>query len=354
MRNARGSSGVASTPSGVASNPGRVRPARLGSYATELQLLAGLAVLYAVFALAYPSQFATGNNLKNMTQQGGVLLVVAVAQMFALVVGGFDISVGANMGFVSVVAALGMLHQGGLAAGVAMGIAAGAAVGLVNGVLIAVLRITPFIATLAMLTFLGGLANHLSHGASEFGLPKSLSYLGGGDWGPIPSALALALIVVTVAWVVLARLRLGLYIYAIGGSRETCRVAGVPVVWYEIATYTITGTLAGLAGVMLASRVGVGQANLGQGYELLSIATAVIGGAAIGGGAGRLTGVILGVALLTVLTTGLDIAGVAEFTQQMVIGAVLVAAVFFSGLRGGGLVQGSWIRSSDRKREGQT
>src|SRR4051794_22073409 len=296
---------------------------RFSAVSTELQLLVGFAALYAFFAVLYPSTFATATNAQNMARQGAILLVVAIGQMFVLVIGGFDISVGANMGFVSTVTALGMTEHGGLVAGLLIGLAAGTAIGLVNGVLISWLRVSPFIVTLAMLTFLGGFANQLSSGASVFGLPTSFQWLGAADWGPIPSALGISAVVLLLAWFVLARLRIGLYIYAIGGSRDTrplaglslvpyqiptytgcrapCRLAGISVVRYEILTYTVCGALAGVAGIMLASRVSVGQASLGQGYELLSIATAVIGGAAIGGGVGRLSGVILGVALLTVL-----------------------------------------------------
>src|SRR3954466_8587572 len=241
---------------------------RVSSISTELQLLVGLAALYAFFAVLYPSTFATATNAQNMARQGAILLVVAIGQMFVLVIGGFDISVGANMGFVSTVTALGMTEHGGLVPGLLIGLAAGTAIGLVNGVLIAGLRLSPFIITLAMLTFLGGFANQLSSGASVFGLPASFQWFGAADWGPIPSALGISIVVLLLAWFVLARVRIGLYIYAIGGSRDTCRLAGISVVRYEILTYTVCGALAGVAGIMLASRVSVGQASLGQGYEL--------------------------------------------------------------------------------------
>lgn len=301
-------------------------------YRTELQLLAAVVVLAAVFSGLYPDTFASWGNAENVSRQGAVLLVVAIGQMFALLVGGFDISVGANMGFASTVGALVMLDHG-LVAGVVVGIASATAVGLVNGILIARLGISPFVATLGMLTFIVGLANELSDGASVFGLPDGLRWLGAADWGPIPSTVGIAVIVIFAAWVLLARTRIGLYLYGIGGSRETCQLAGIPVVRYEVIAYTATGFLAGLGGIMLASRVSVGQASLGAGFELLSIATAVIGGVAIGGGVGRLSGVILGVALLAVLTTGMDIAQLSEFVQSMVTGAVLIGAVLFDRFR---------------------
>jgi ribose/xylose/arabinose/galactoside ABC-type transport system permease subunit len=309
---------------------------RVRALSTELQLLLGLVALYAAFAIPYSSKFSTVDNTSNMAQQGAILLIVALGQMFALLIGGFDISVGANMGFVSVVAARGMTEHG-LVPGILMGLATGLAVGLVNGILIAGLRISPFAATLGMLAFLIGLGNVLGHGASVGGLPADFQYLGSADWGSFPSAVGIAAIALVLVWLVLRRFRMGLYIYGIGGSRDTARLAGVPAVRYEILAYTACGFLAGVAGLMVASRVSIGQAEIGSGYELLSIATAVIGGVAIGGGVGRLSGVILAASLITVLNTGMDIAGVQEYSHRMVTGAVIVVAALVGQLRAGSL-----------------
>lgn len=298
----------------------------------DAHLLAGVLALVAIFTVLYPDTFATDGNAQNVARQAGILLAVAIGQAFALLVGGFDISVAANMGLSATVGALVMTDYG-LSAGLAAGLAAGTAMGLVNGVLIARLKLSPFVVTLGTLTFATGLANEISDGTSVVGLPSDFSAFGADDWGPIPGTVGIASMVLVVAWFVLTRTRLGLYIFSIGGSRETSLLAGIPVVRYEVVAYGICGFLAAVAGLMVSSRVGVGQAGLGQGYELLSIATAVIGGVAIGGGVGRLSGVVLGVLLLSVLTTGLNIAGVSEFAQQMVTGAVLIAAVLIGQWR---------------------
>jgi ribose transport system permease protein len=311
------------------------------TYSTELQLLVALAVLYAIFAALYPSVFVTENNTVNMARAGGILLVVAIAQMSALVVGGFDLSVGANMGFVATLAAYFMVKLGySIGWGVVLGLAIGAGVGLINGFLISAVRINPLITTLGMATFLLGLG-FIPNGAQPiFGLPPDyVQYFGAGDWGPIPAPVCIGAIVVVLMWLVLARSRAGVYIYGIGGSRDTCRISGVPIIRYEILAYTLCGLLAGLAGLMLGARISIVNADIGasSGYDLESIATAVIGGALIGGGVGRLSGVVLGVALLTVLETGLDIAKVHDFVQQMVKGVVLVSAVLIAQLRAGQL-----------------
>lgn len=299
----------------------------------ELQVLLAAAILFAVFAMLYPDSFATEGTLRNMVRVAGILLVVAIGQSFALIVGGFDISVGSTMGFVSILVALMAVSGVPVPLAILVGITAGGLVGFINGVLIAKLNVTPFVTTLGMLTFLRGLADQLGNGGSIVGLPVELSLFGRASWGFIPSAGAIALIALAVAWLILNRSRAGLYIFSIGGSREACRLAGVPVERYEILAYSCCGLFAGLAGVMLTARVAVGQANIGQGFDLLSIATAVIGGVAIGGGSGRLIGVVLGVLLLTILNTGLDIAGINTFYQQMVTGLVLISAVLVAQMR---------------------
>jgi ribose/xylose/arabinose/galactoside ABC-type transport system permease subunit len=251
------------------------------------------------------------------------------------------------MGFVAVTSGLAITHHGGLVPGVLAALACGAAIGLVNGTLIAGLGLSPFIVTLGMLTFLRGFGNQLSHGAPIFGFPSTVQYLGHSNWGPIPAPLAIGALVLALMWLVLARSRVGVYIYAIGGSREAARASGIPSVRYEVAAYTLCGALAGVAGVMELSRVSIGYVTNGQGYDLLSIAAAVIGGTLIGGGAGSLSGVVLGVAALTVLSTGLNIGGLDEFDQSMVTGAVVVIAVLVSQSRTGLLtrrVRGLWSR----------
>lgn len=303
-------------------------------HATELQLLVGLGLLILIFSLIEPSIYPTTDNVRNIARQAGILMVVAIGQMFAITVGGFDLSVGANMGFTSVATAQ-ALGAHGVAAAIVIGLLVGAAIGLVNGLLIAKLRVSPFVVTMAMLYFLTGYSNVRSAGSSVIANDPSFKWFGRADWGFLPSTIGIGLIVLLLAVVFTGRTRIGLYVYGIGGSRETCRLAGIPVARYETITYMITGMLAGAGGIMATSRVSVGQTALGAGYELRSIAAAVIGGAVIGGGKGRLSGVFLGVALMTCLTVGLGVTGTSTFQQQMAIGVALVVAVLISQVRGG-------------------
>ena len=226
---------------------------------SEFQLLVGLVLLSVVFVLLYPDTFGTTQNIKNMSTVGGILLVVAIGQTMALLVGGFDLSVSANMGFVSIVASLQMTEGPSISRAVLVGLGAAAAVGLVNGILIAVLQITPFVATLGMLTFLGGYANQLSGGQSIAGLPLDFSKFGGADWGPVPSAVGIAGFIVRRVVVPVLRALDWASVYAVGGSAETARVSGVAVARVQIAAYTLCGLFAGLAGLMLTARVSIGQ-----------------------------------------------------------------------------------------------
>jgi ribose/xylose/arabinose/galactoside ABC-type transport system permease subunit len=301
--------------------------------AAEIQILIAIIVLSGVFTYAFPDSFATSGTMLNMARVAGIMLVVSIGQSFALIVGGFDISVGATMGLVSVVCAMLMKAGLGVGAAVALAVTAGAAVGLINGIGISVLGVTPFVMTLGILTSARGLADQLANGRVITGFPREFALYGRASWWGVPSAGCIAVLVLIIAWFILQRTRAGLYIFSIGGSRETTRVAGVFVELYEVLAYALCGMMAGIGGVMLTSRVAVAQGSLGQGYELLSVATAVIGGVLIGGGVGRLTGVVFGVVLVTVLNTGLDIAGVNPFLQQIVTGLVLISAVLLSRAR---------------------
>jgi ribose/xylose/arabinose/galactoside ABC-type transport system permease subunit len=301
--------------------------------AAEIQIFVAIVILASLFSYAFPDSFATTGTLLNMGRVAGIMLVVSIGQSFALIVGGFDISVGATMGLVSVICALLMKHGLGINEAVALGVLAGATVGLINGIGISILGVTPFVMTLGILTSARGLADQLANGRVIIGFPDDFAFYGRVAWWGVPSAACIAVVVLVIAWFILHRTRAGLYIFSIGGSRETTRVAGVFVELYEVLAYALCGTMAGVGGIMLTSRVGVAQGSLGQGYELLSVATAVIGGVLIGGGVGRLTGVVLGVILITVLNTGLDIAGVNPFVQQIVTGLVLISAVLLSKAR---------------------
>jgi ribose/xylose/arabinose/galactoside ABC-type transport system permease subunit len=295
---------------------------------SEIALLGFIAVVCVAMSFWHPDDFATWSNVQNMARQGAVLGVVAIGQMFPLLVGGFDISVGSLMGVSSVIGVDVMLDHG-LVIGLFAGVAAAGFLGLVNGVLIARFGLSAFIVTLGMLSFARGFALEHTNGTPITGPPESFAWFGARDWGEIPATVGIAAIVALVVAVILGLTRMGMYFYAIGSNERAARLAGISVTRYKIVAYVLSGVLAGVAGLMLSSRVVSGQPSLGEGYELQSIAVAVIGGVAIGGGKGRLQGVFLGLILITVITSGLNIADVSTFIQQMVIGALIVFAALW-------------------------
>ncbi|HSF26941.1 MAG TPA: ABC transporter permease [Actinomycetes bacterium] len=294
----------------------------------ELSLVGFTVVVCAVLAIWQPSSFATMSNVQNMAAQGAVLGVVAIGQMFPLLVGGFDISVGAMMGVSSVVGVYLMINHG-VAVGLAGGILATALLGLLNGVLIARFALSAFIVTLGMLSLARGFSLTMTGGTPITNPPEAFRWFGSRDLGGIPTTVLIALVVVLVAGVILALTRMGLYLYSIGSNERAARLAGVAVTRYKILSYVIASTCAGIAGLMLSSRVASGQPSLGDGYDLRSIAVAVIGGVAIGGGKGRVQGVLLGLVLITVIGSGLNIADVSPFAQQMVIGLLIILAMLW-------------------------
>lgn len=298
----------------------------------QRRLLIAVVALSVVFSVLSPNAFATVSNLRNITRQGAVLAIVSLGQMFPLLVGGFDISVGAIMGLSSVVSVMVTIEYG-ILPGVIAGLLAATLMGTINGVLIARYQLSPFIVTLGMMTFMRGLALQLTKGTTIIGLPDGFYWLGASDWGPIPATMGIAIVVFLLFGFLLHRTRAGLYFYAIGGNEVATRLSGANVTLHKTLAYTLSGLLAGVAGIALSSRVASGQPTLGIGFELNSIATAVIGGVAIGGGTGTIFGVILGVLLMSILTTGMNIAKFSSYSQSMFTGLVIVAAAFWDYLR---------------------
>jgi ribose transport system permease protein len=290
-----------------------------------------IVVLFLFFAYLQP-RFATFTNLQNVTRQGAFLAMVACAQMFPMLGGGFDISVGANIGLVSVIASLAALNLG-TEAGFIFGILCGASIGLINGIVIARFRVSPFVATLAMMSAARGLGLFITNGQPIFGLPKSFLYIGTRYLGPIPIPSLIAALVFLLTYLILQKFFFGRYFYAIGGNAEAARLSGVNVIGYRLLSYVICGTLTGIAGVTITSRIGSGEPMTGAGLGLESIAAAVVGGVALTGGKGTVFGVLLGVVILAMIANGLDLINVSSYLQMVVIGCIIVIAVIVDQIR---------------------
>jgi ribose transport system permease protein len=284
-------------------------------------------LLLAVFFGAMNPNFWSVRNLSNVSRQMSILALVSIGQTFAILSGGIDLSVGSLLALVSVVCAQAMLAAG-VAAGCAAGVAAGALAGLVNGLVVARARVPAFIATLGMLVGARGVALTLSGGLPVAGLPRSFLVLGAGYAGPLPFPTLVAAAGFVVAHLVLVRTRFGRYVYAMGSNEEAAVLSGVPVARYKVLVYVVSGLFAGVAGVVLTSRVVSGQPTLGEVQELYAIAAVVIGGGKITGGVGGVGKTLLGVLVLGILANGLNLVQVSSYVQNIVIGAIIVVAVY--------------------------
>jgi ribose/xylose/arabinose/galactoside ABC-type transport system permease subunit/ABC-type sugar transport system substrate-binding protein len=236
----------------------------------------------------------------------------------------------------------------GVAAGMIAGILVGAVVGLVNGLLVTKVHLPPFIATLGMLSVVLGVAELITNG-QPVAAPISFGVLGTGHLGPIPVPIVLMVVVAAVGWFMLSRTTLGRAAYAIGSNYETARLSGIRVTRVLTAIYLIAGLLAGLGGVIAASRVVTGDPAAGTNYNLDAIAAAVIGGASLFGGEGSVIGALIGALLMELISNGGDLLNISNFWQDVILGAVILVAVAYDQVRRRALAR----RLADREEMGR-
>jgi ribose transport system permease protein len=296
--------------------------------------LLGLILLCVIFTFTTNVFFSVRNAL-NILDQVTVLGILAVGMTLVIVIGGIDLSVGSILAFAMMV--MGWLKDSfsvPLPLAILIALLCGAVCGLINGLLVTKARLPAFIATLAMMSISRGLANIVTDGRQVVGFPDwftSLSTV--RHFGFLSITVALFLILVAITWIFLRYRSAGRSLYAIGGSAEVARLAGIKVQSQTIWVYIAAGTLAGIAGIAQASRLDSSEPSAGLGYELDTIAAVVIGGASLSGGIGGIGGTIVGVLIIGVLHNGLNLIGVSPFIQQVIIGAVIAVAVMADTLR---------------------
>lgn len=295
-----------------------------------------LVILVVVFALVVPN-FVALQNVINVLRSSSLLVILAVGQMMVLVVGGFDLSVGAVVALTSVTSALVMAglktsfpDQPGLIIllGVLAGLGCGLAVGLVNGLCVAYLRVSPFMVTLGTASIATGTALLLTNGIPVYGMPVSyVDGFGRALWLDLPSAVYLAIAIVALIFVLQNYTRMGRYIYAIGGNFQAAVVSGVPTTIYLVAAYVTCSVLASVSSLALTAQIGSGQAAINSQLTLESIAAAVIAGVSLKGGVGRVEMVALGAVFLLILTNAMDLLTIDPRIQTIFLGAIVVLAV---------------------------
>jgi ribose transport system permease protein len=294
-------------------------------YVVGLGLPILLLATYGYFALS-TARFSTVGNAQDVVRQGSPLAILAFGQAFAILSGGIDLSVGSTVGLASVIDTL-VTKSYGTVAGALAAVLAGLTVGAVNGLFIAHFRVNPFIVTLGMLSIVKGISLMITGGSYIQGLPAGFSDLGYGVLGPIPLPGVVALGAFAFAFFLLSRTSFGRQVYAVGGNAEAARLSGLHVKRVVWAIYVVSGGLAAVAGIVLASRVSSGQPDLGDGLELQSIAAVVLGGVSLFGGLGSIVGVLFGVLFVSFLQNGLNLQNVPSFTQLTIIGGALIVAV---------------------------
>ncbi|QCI96672.1 ABC transporter permease [Agrobacterium larrymoorei] len=311
--------------------------------------LGSLVVLTMVFS-ATSSAFFTVNNAMTIALQVTSIALLGIGATCVIITGGIDLSVGSVLALSGVVAALAVKELGmPVPVGMLLGIFTGSLCGLINGLLVTRFKLPPFIATLGMMLIARGVALQITGARAVSGLGESFGELGNGalfkvvtigdDGFPnvafpgIPYPVILMIVIAVAVSFMLNRSVLGRHIYAVGSNAEAARLSGVNVARVTNFTYILSGTLAGLTGCVLMSRLVTAQPNEGVMYELDAIASAVIGGTSLIGGVGTISGTFIGAFVIGILRNGLNMNGVSAFTQQIIIGLVILGTVWIDQLR---------------------
>ncbi len=301
-----------------------------------------LIVLFVIFSALKPESFLQFDNLVGILLATAVNGVLALGVTFVIITGGIDLSVGTVMTLSAVMTGVFITFWGfPVPIGIIAGILTGTLMGLLNGVVIARMKVPPFIATLGMLNIARGLAlvisglkpiyfndtpifNQIAMGSALGNIVPAFS---------VPNVVLVLFIAAIIASLILTKTVLGRYTFALGSNEEATRLSGVNVNFWKIAIYALGGTFSGLAGVMIAARLNSAQPSLGLGYELDAIAAAVIGGTSLSGGEGSILGTIIGAFIISTLTNGLRILSVPQEWQTVITGAIVILAVYLDILR---------------------
>ncbi|WP_028548830.1 ABC transporter permease [Paenibacillus sp. UNC451MF] len=307
----------------------------------KLLAFASLIVLVIFFSIS-SSNFFQFDNIVGIMLSTAVIGILALGSTFVIITGGIDLAVGTVMTFSAVMTGVIItIWHLPLPMGVIGGIATGALCGLISGLAVAKMKIPPFIATLAMMMITKGLSLVISgtkpiyfNDMPAFTKISMSSVIGSiiPGWD-IPNAVLIFFAAAIVASLILTRTIIGRFNFALGSNEEATRLSGVNVHFWKVLIYTLTGVFSGIAGIMMASRLNSAQPALGQGYELEAIAAVVIGGTSLSGGHGSILGTVIGALIMSVLTNGLRILSVPQEWQTVIVGLVVMLAVYADILR---------------------
>ena len=286
--------------------------------------------------------FLKTSNLLNVANQIAVIAIIAIGMTFVIITAGIDLSVGSLIAFSAVLCCWFMKEWMGGSDASIMGMIIAAlfavlgcgSLGLFSGSMVAYFGVPSFVASLGMMMVASGFAYMISGGLSIYQIPPAFDWLGRGEafWG-IPNAVVLMVLLYVFAQFVMSRTTAGRYIYAVGGNPEAARLSGVPVKKILLWVYTVSGALAGLGGVVMASQFRSGDPKYGLMYELYVIAAVVVGGTSLAGGRGKVFGTLIGAFIIAVIQNGMNLTGVQSYTQKVVLGIVLLSAVLLDMIK---------------------
>ena len=318
---------------GELSKSGGVRAGLVALLNSSL-VAAVLLALVVAFAVAAPD-FLSGNNVLTLLESVAVIAVLAIGQTFVIITAGIDLSQGAVIGLTGVLGA-GVMGAGGfvgIGLGIAFALLLGLVVGLLNGLLTAYTKVPAFIVTLGTLSIAGGVALLVTGGQPIYQLPAAFDAFGTGALGVFPNIILVSIVLAAIGQVVLGRTRFGRSVYAIGSNRRAAALSGLPVQRITVLVYAMSGVLSATGGVLLTAYVNSALPTAGQNYELDSIAAVVIGGGSLFGGQGTVSASMLGVLLIGVLNNGTDLIGMSNYAQTVILGCVVIGAVYVDSFR---------------------
>jgi ribose transport system permease protein len=297
-----------------------------------LTLLLLLAALWIALSIATPS-FASEINISNLLRQGSMIAILAVGQTFVIITGGIDLSVGAIVGFCTVIPAL-LINAGWpIAVAVLATLLVGVAIGIFHGFGIVRMGLPPFIITLATLTSLRGIGLLMTNGNSISIQSDAFQQFSRNSFLGVPNLFWMVILVGVPSYIFLHHSRWGRYLFAVGSNPEAARLSGVNVPRTIYMAYILSGLCAAFVGVLLASRIGIGNPTQAEGWELQAIASSVIGGTSLFGAIGSVHGPLLGAFILATINNGANLLNVNSFWQRVITGLLIIVIVYFDGLR---------------------
>jgi len=299
---------------------------------TQGLLFLALMIIWIILSFATP-YFFTATNMRNLMRQTAIIGIVSIGMTYVIIGAGIDLSVGSVVALSNVVTALLLVQGRTIFAILPIALLLAAMVGLTNGMVTFEGKVPDFIATLGMMGICRGVALLLSHGRNIAGLPREFTSIARESIGGIPILFIIFISIAIISQFILSCTRFGIHLYGAGGNREAAMLSGINLRLVKYSQYVISGLLAGMAGILLTTRLSMGMPTAGIGYELDAIAAVVIGGASLFGGEGNVMGTVIGALLVSTLYNGANLLGVDPFWQRIMIGVLIILTVLIDQVR---------------------